>query len=156
MPGRVCAIQTADCLPVLFCAADGSAVAAAHAGWRGLAAGVLGATVQALAAAAPGVDLLAWMGPAIGPAHFEVGEEVREAFLDIDPASSPAFVGNERGRWQCDLYGLARRALVRAGVVSVTGGGFCTVAEQGRFFSYRRDGGRTGRMASLIWLEPAP
>ncbi|MEY4760911.1 MAG: hypothetical protein RLZZ200_767 [Pseudomonadota bacterium] len=156
MPGRVCAIQTADCLPVLFAAVDGSAVAAAHAGWRGLAAGVLEATVAALDAASPGVDVVAWLGPAIGPAHFEVGAEVVEAFEGPDPDAEIAFVENERGRWQCDLYTLARRSLSRVGVASIHGGGHCTVAESDRFYSYRRDGGRTGRMASLIWIEPRP
>jgi polyphenol oxidase len=154
-PGRVCAIQTADCLPVLFAAADGSTVAAAHAGWRGLAAGVLEASVQALVSAAPDVPVLAWLGPAIGPAHFEVGEEVRSAFVGPDPDAEIAFVENARGRWQCDLYTLARRALARVGVADIRGGEHCTYAEADRFFSYRRDG-QTGRMASLIWIDPAP
>jgi polyphenol oxidase len=153
-PGRVCAIQTADCLPVLLAAADGSAVAAAHAGWRGLAAGVLAATVAALAAAAPQRPLLAWLGPAISPAHFEVGEDVREAFVGPDPEAEIAFIENARGRWQCDLYTLARRALARAGVADISGGEHCSFAETGRFYSYRRDG-RTGRMASLVWIDPA-
>ena len=155
-PGHVCAIQTADCLPVLLAADDGSAVAAAHAGWRGLAGGVLQATVEALADAAPAARLIAWLGPAIGPAHFEVGEEVVEAFVGQDPDAEIAFVGNALGRWQCDLYSLARRALARAGVASIHGGGLCTYADADRFYSYRRDGGRTGRMASLVWLDPAP
>lgn len=154
--GRVCAIQTADCLPVLFATTDGSAVAAAHAGWRGLAAGVLEATVGALDEAAPGVDVIAWLGPAIGPAHFEVGAEVVEAFEGPDPDAEIAFIQNDRGRWQCDLYTLARRALARAGVVSIHGGEHCTYAETARFYSYRRDGGQTGRMASLIWRAPTP
>ena len=155
VPGRICAIQTADCLPVLFAAADGSAVAAAHAGWRGLAAGVLEASVAALASAAPDVPVLAWLGPAIGPAHFEVGAEVREAFVGPDPDAEIAFIENARGRWQCDLYTLARRALARVGVADIRGGEHCTFAETDRFYSYRRDG-QTGRMASLIWIDPAP
>jgi len=146
--GRVCAIQVADCMPVLFAAADGSAVGAAHAGWRGLAGGVLESTVRAMGTA-PG-ELLAWMGPAIGQAHFEVGDEVRAAFLAADPGAAAAFIANERGRWQCDLYALARRRLAALGVTSVHGGGWCTYTGAERFFSYRRDG-RCGRMAALIW-----
>jgi len=148
-PGRICAIQVADCMPVLFAAADGSAVGAAHAGWRGLAGGVLQATVVALKT--PPAELLAWLGPAIGQAHFEVGDEVRAAFLDGDPGAAGAFVANPRGRWQCDLHALARRKLAALGVQSVHGGGWCTYAEPGRFFSYRRDG-RCGRMAAVIWI----
>ena len=148
-PGRVCVIQVADCMPVLFAAADGCAVAAAHAGWRGLAGGVLEATVRAMNTA-PG-ELLAWLGPAIGQAHFEVGEEVRAAFLATDAGAGAAFTANERGRWQCDLHVLARRRLSRLGVHSIHGGDWCTHADAGRFFSYRRDGS-CGRMAALIWL----
>jgi YfiH family protein len=148
IPGRVCAIQVADCMPVLFAAADGSAVAAAHAGWRGLAGGVLEATARAMRA--PPAELLAWLGPAIGQAHFEVGEEVRAAFLAADPGAAAAFTANARGRWQCDLYVLARRRLAALGVPSIHGGAWCTYADPGRFFSYRRDG-RCGRMAALIW-----
>lgn len=147
---RVCVIQVADCMPVLLTAADGSAVGAAHAGWRGLAGGVLEATVRALNS--PPGKLLAWLGPAIGQAHFEVGEEVRAAFLAADPGAAAAFAANERGRWQCDLYALARQRLDAMGVGAVHGGGACTYADAGRFFSYRRDG-RCGRMAALIWRE---
>lgn len=146
--GRICAIQVADCMPVLFASADGSAVGAAHAGWRGLAGGVLEAVVGAMRAAPEG--LVAWLGPAIGQAHFEVGEEVRAAFLAGDPGAEVAFAANPRGRWQCDLYGLARRRLEALGVGHVCGGSWCTYADAGRFFSYRRDG-RCGRMAALIW-----
>jgi hypothetical protein len=145
---RVCAIQVADCMPVLFASADGAAVGAAHAGWRGLAGGVLEAVVAAMRVAP--VRLLAWLGPAIGQAHFEVGEEVRAAFLAADPGAEAAFAANPRGRWQCDLYGLARRRLAALGVGRVYGGSWCTYADAGRFFSYRRDG-RCGRMAALIW-----
>ncbi len=148
IPGRICAIQVADCMPVLLAAADGSAVGAAHAGWRGLAGGVLEATVRAMKT--PPAELLAWLGPAIGPAHFEVGEEVRAAFLAADAGAAAAFTANPRGRWQCDLYALARRRLAALGVSSVHGGGWCTYADPGRFFSYRRDG-RCGRMAALTW-----
>jgi YfiH family protein len=147
--GNVCVMQVADCMPVLFAARDGCAVAAAHAGWRGLAAGVLEATVARLAVAPRG--LIAWLGPAIGPAHFEVGGEVRAAFLAHDPAAAAAFSANSRGRWQCDLSALARRRLSAAGVSAVFGGRWCTYADPARFFSYRRDG-QCGRMAALIWL----
>ena len=145
---RVCAIQVADCMPVLFAATDGSAVGAAHAGWRGLAGGVLEAVVDAMRA--PPEGLLAWLGPAIGQAHFEVGEEVRAAFLAADPGAAVAFTANLRGRWQCDLYGLARRRLAALGVTQIHGAGWCTYADARGFFSYRRDG-RCGRMAALIW-----
>jgi polyphenol oxidase len=147
--GRVGVIQVADCLPVLLATRDASAVAAAHAGWRGLAAGVLEATVGKL-----GVDpaaLLAWLGPAIGQAHFEVGAEVRAAFLRHDASAAAAFSVNARGRWQCELVALARQRLHALGVREVFGGEWCTYADRARFFSYRRDG-RCGRMAALIWL----
>ncbi len=147
--GSVCAIQVADCMPVLFAARDGCAVAAAHAGWRGLVAGVLEATLARLAVAPAGV--IAWLGPAIGAAHFEVGGEVRAAFLAHDAAAAAAFTANTRGRWQCDLNALARRRLSAAGVTAVFGGGWCTYSDPLRFFSYRR-AGRCGRMAALIWL----
>ncbi len=148
MPGRVCAIQVADCMPVLFASADGAAIGAAHAGWRGLAGGVLEAVVAAMQA--PPDGLLAWLGPAIGQTHFEVGDEVRAAFLAADPGAGAAFTANPRGRWQCDLYGLAKRRLAALGVTRVHGGGWCTYADAGNFFSYRREG-RCGRMAALIW-----
>ena len=154
--GPVCVVQVADCLPVLLCTGGGSAVGAAHCGWRGLAAGGLEATGRAMRT--PPAQLLAWLGPAIGQAHFEVGEDVHAAFTAGDPGAAPAFVKNERGRWQCDLYALARRRLAALGVERVSGGGWCTYADPGRFFSYRRDG-RCGRMAALIWrsdpLAPA-
>jgi polyphenol oxidase len=151
--GRVCAVQVADCLPVLFAARSGSAVAAAHCGWRGLAGGVLEATVAALAVSAG--ELYAWLGPAIGPAAFEVGEEVRAAFMTQDERAAQAFAGNARGRWQCDLFQLARQRLAALGVSAVFGGGVCTASDPQRFFSYRRDG-RCGRMAALVWLATAP
>jgi YfiH family protein len=151
--GRVCAIQVADCLPVLLAARNGSAVAAAHCGWRGLAGGVLEATLAALRL--PGGELYAWLGPAIGPGAFEVGAEVRAAFLAQDPRAATAFTANSRGRWQCDLFALARQRLAKLGVSAVYGGGVCTHDDPQRFFSYRRDG-RCGRMAALIWLTRAP
>jgi YfiH family protein len=149
-PGRVCAVQVADCLPVLMSVHDGSAVAVAHAGWRGLAAGVLEATVQALAVEP--AQLIAWLGPAIGPANFEVGDEVRQAFHGHDAGAADAFAANARGRWQCDLVGLARRRLAALGVAAVFGGNWCTYTDAVSFFSYRRDR-RCGRMAALIWRE---
>jgi YfiH family protein len=148
--GRVCAILTADCLPIVLAAASGDLVAAAHAGWRGLAGGVIEATVGALAV--PPESLLAWLGPAIGPLHFEVGGEVREALLAADSGAAAAFVPNSRGRFMADLAALARRRLVGLGVKRIYGGGNCTFADAGRFFSHRRDG-VTGRQATLIWLE---
>lgn len=152
-PRKVCAIQVADCMPVLFADREGTAVAAAHAGWRGLAAGVLESTVRALAL--PPDRLLAWLGPAIGPEGFEVGSDVRDAFTLDDPGATSAFVPNARGKWQCDLVALARRRLARFGVRDVTGGEWCTWSDASSFFSYRRDG-RCGRMAALIWMEDPP
>ena len=148
-PGVVCAVMTADCLPVLLCDRSGTRVAAAHAGWRGLLGGVVEAAAAALDR--PAHELLAWLGPAIGPDAFEVGEEVRAAFLADDPGAGAAFRPSPAGRWLADIYALARRRLARMGVTSVHGGGLCTLNDAERFYSYRRDG-RTGRMASLIWL----
>jgi YfiH family protein len=148
-PGLACAILTADCLPVLFCDREGTRVAAAHAGWRGLVGGVLSRTLDALAI--PSSRLLAWLGPAIEQDAFEVGDEVRDQFIARDAGHAAAFVGNARGRWQADLYGLARRELEKLGVVAIHGGGERCYADTARFFSYRRDG-RTGRMATIIWL----
>jgi YfiH family protein len=149
--GRVCAIQVADCLPVLFAARDGSVVGAAHAGWRGLAAGVVENTVAALGV--PAAQLLAWIGPGIGQAHFEVGPEVRDALIGSAAAGSAAaaFIVNARGRWQCDLVALVRLRLASLGLTAVHGGRWCTFADAENFFSHRRDG-RSGRMAALIWL----
>lgn len=145
----VCAVLTADCLPVLFCDRAGTRVAAAHAGWRGLVGGVLAETINALRV--PPSELLAWLGPAIEQEAFEVGPEVREQFMARDPNNAAAFQSNARGRWQADLYQLARNELARLGVTSVHGGGFKCFADSERFFSYRRDP-RTGRMATLVWL----
>ena len=151
-PGRVCAILTADCLPILLAADSGDWVAAAHAGWRGLAGGVIEAAVSA----SPGAPaaLMAWLGPAIGPAHFEVGGEVREALLAGDLGGAAAFTPNARGRYLADLSELARRRLKALGVSRIYGGGECTCARGDRYFSHRRDG-VTGRQATLIWLETA-
>ena len=146
--GVVCAVLTADCLPVLVAAADGGEVAAAHAGWRGLCAGVLETVVGEMAVAPE--TLLAWLGPAISQAAYEVGPEVRAQFVDRDPRAADCFVANQGGRWQADLYALARQRLAEAGVRQVFGGNRCTHAEADRFFSYRRDG-QCGRMASFIF-----
>jgi len=152
--GIVCAVRTADCLPVLFADRAGTVAGVAHAGWRGLAAGVLEATVAALAAlgGAPH-DLVAWFGPAIGPAAFEVGDEVRAAFAASDPDSRGCFAPAGEGKWRADLYALARRRLATAGVHDVSGGGWCTVADAARFYSHRR-ARDAARMATLVWLAP--
>lgn len=149
-PGRVCAVLTADCLPVLFCNRQGTVVAAAHAGWRGLAMGVLARTVEHMACR-PG-DVVAWLGPAIGPGAFEVGPEVRAVFLERLPGAACAFASGQGDRLFADIYRLARLSLAGAGVQAVYGGGLCTVRQSGLFHSYRRDG-RCGRMASLVWLK---
>lgn len=168
--GAVCVVMTADCLPVLFCDKQGRQVAAAHAGWRGLCGGVLERTVAEFERAE---DVLAWLGPAIGPNYFEVGAEVRAAFIEQDPAAAEAFTasvgaessgrgGASSNKYLADLYLLARQRLARAGVTAVYGGGFCTYSDREhsaegntgqRFYSYRRDGARSGRMASLIYLR---
>lgn len=153
-PGRVCAVMTADCLPVVFADLGGSRIGVAHAGWRGLAGGVLEATIDALRV--PPGQLLAWLGPAIAQPAFEVGPEVRAAFVARNPEHEAAFAPNDAGRFQADLYLLARQALVRAGVRAVHGGGRCTFAEPAEFYSFRRDGGRTGRMATVAWLDAGP
>lgn len=149
-PGIACAAMTADCLPVLFCNRAGTRVAAAHAGWRGLANGVLEATLDSLAV--PADEILAWLGPAIGPQAFEVGPEVREAFIAQLPLASQAFAASPNaGKFLADIYQLARLRLAARGVTAVYGGGLCTVTDP-RFFSYRRNP-RTGRFASLVWIE---
>ncbi|MFC1683877.1 peptidoglycan editing factor PgeF [Pseudomonadota bacterium] len=148
--GQVCAVLTADCLPLLLCDREGAQVAAIHAGWRGLAAGVIEAALKRFSA--PGEEIVAWLGPAIGPQAFEVGDEVRDAFIKHDPSAANAFVVNRPGHWLADIYLLARQRLVACGVGFVGGGDCCTVFDEARFFSYRRDG-KTGRMASLIWME---
>ncbi|MHB1176288.1 MAG: peptidoglycan editing factor PgeF [Sulfuriferula sp.] len=147
---RVCVVLTADCLPVLFCDVEGNVVAAAHAGWRGLLGGMLEATVAAMHL--PGAGVMAWLGPAIGAQAFEVGDEVRDAFIAEQPAASAAFVAYRPGKWLADIHALARMRLQRIGVTRIYGGGACTYTEPARFYSYRRDG-VTGRMASLIWLQ---
>ncbi len=149
-PGRVCAVLTADCLPLLLCNRSGTRVAAVHAGWRGLSAGVIESTLARFEDNS--ADILAWLGPAIGPAAFEVGPEVREAFTAEHPEDEQAFVANRPGHWLADIYALARARLQAKGLGFVGGGDYCTVSEPERFFSYRRDG-VTGRMAALIWIS---
>ena len=149
-PGIACTVMTADCLPALFCDRAGTRVAAAHAGWRGLAAGVLEAAAHSLNVEPD--DILVWLGPAIGPAVFEVGGEVRDVFIDDMPQAATAFVPSvNEGRYMADIYELARLRLARYGITAVYGGGFCTVTDP-RFYSYRRSP-RTGRFASLVWIE---
>lgn len=145
----VCTVMTADCLPLLFCNRQGTVVAAAHAGWRGLLDGVIEATVLRMDVAAR--ELLVWLGPAIGPAAFEVGDEVRDAFIAHDAEAASAFVPSPNGRWLADIYRLARQRLNKMGIAAIHGGHWCTYSDSERFYSYRRDG-VTGRMASLIWL----
>lgn len=149
-PGVVLAVLTADCLPVVFAAADGSRVGVAHAGWRGLAGGVLENTVAAMAT--PGGALQAWLGPAAGPQAYEVGAEVLEAFTAGDPGAAGAFAVTRPGHWHVDLYALARRRLQAAGIAAadIHGGGRCTISDPQRFYSHRRDA-RTGRMATVVW-----
>ncbi|GAA5183748.1 peptidoglycan editing factor PgeF [Niveibacterium umoris] len=148
----VCVVMVADCLPVLFCNRAGSVVGAAHAGWRGLHAGVLEATIARMDVAPE--DLLVWLGPAIGPKHFEVGPEVRAAFVESSPEDADCFAAGEGDRWMADLFGLAKARLARAGVGAgaVFGGKRCTVSDRESFYSYRRDG-RSGRMGAFIWME---
>jgi YfiH family protein len=150
VPGAVIGVLTADCLPVLLCDRQGASVGVAHAGWRGLAAGVIENTVAKMQ-----VDprqLLAYLGPAIGAGAYEVGDDVRRVFVAADERAKAAFADRSPGKYLADLYLLARQRLAKTGIMSVHGGGFCTFAESGRFYSYRRDG-PTGRMASLIWIE---
>lgn len=148
--GVVCAVLTADCMPVVIADEAGTAVAVAHAGWRGLADGVLEATLAALPVAPQ--RCRAWLGPAIGPRVFEVGPEVRERLLAADTGAASALQRGAGDRWLADLYALARRRLRAAGVAHIDGGGYCTFSEPARFFSHRRDGQATGRMATLAWL----
>jgi YfiH family protein len=152
-PGMVCAVLTADCLPVLLCDRDGTKVASLHAGWRGLAAGIIEQGVEALQTS--GHSLLAWLGPAIGPQAFEVGPEVHETFVRHDALAKDAFRAGHGDRYLADIYLLARQRLARLGVEAIYGGGFCTATDDARFYSYRRDGA-CGRMATLIWLGDGP
>jgi YfiH family protein len=147
--GTVCAVLTADCLPVLFCGDQGKVIAAAHAGWRGLRAGILAETLKVMNCR----DIHVWLGPAIGPDQFEVGDEVRDAFVGDNPSTAAAFRKARPGKWLADIYRLARINLSELGIDHIYGGGLCTVTDPQRFYSYRRDGATTGRMASLIWRD---
>jgi polyphenol oxidase len=149
-PNIVCAVLTADCLPVFFCNKNATHVAIAHAGWRGLADGVIEETIKVLKI--PGDELLVWLGPAIGPQAFEVGEEVLQQFCAVDPQAAIAFKPSSNNRWLGDMYLLAKQRLQKYGVTAIHGGDLCTYSDSEKFFSYRRDG-QTGRMASSIWLE---
>ena len=154
VPGVVLAILTADCLPVVLAARDGGEIAAAHAGWPGLSAGMLEATLAAMRSSPEA--LVAWIGPCAGPSRYEVGRNVFEAFVDPDPGAAAAFAPTRPGHWLADLPALARRRLVAAGLApaAIHGGELCTISDPGRFFSHRRDG-RSGRIATLAWIEPA-
>lgn len=147
--GTVCAVLTADCLPVLFCGDDGAVIAAAHAGWRGLQAGVIKQTLLAMRCR----DVSIWLGPAIGPDNFEVGDDVRDAFIADNAKAALAFKAQVPGKWLADIYQLAKLQFKELGIEKIHGGGYCTVADAQRFYSYRRDGATTGRMASLIWRD---
>ncbi len=147
--GSVCAVMTADCLPVLLCDTQGTVVGAVHAGWRGLAAGVIEAAVQAMEVAPQ--EVMAWLGPAISQQVFEVGDEVRAAFMAVQPQASSAFIAGQPGKWLADIHALAKLRLNALGIVQIYGGGHCTYREREKFFSYRRDGA-TGRMGTFIWL----
>ena len=149
-PGAVCAVMTADCLPLLLCDDKGSVVGAAHAGWRGLCDGVIEQTVHAMQV--PASTLMAWLGPAIGPAAFEVGAEVRAAFVAKQPQAATAFVAGVDGKWMADIYQLARLRLNALGITRIYGGDLCTYNDPERFYSYRRDGA-SGRMGTFIWLS---
>lgn len=149
-PGLVCSVLTADCLPVLLTDTQGRHVSAIHAGWRGLVDGVIEAALDRFDS---GAELLAWLGPAIGPQQFEVGAEVRQAFVDHDPLASAAFQPCGEQKWLGDMYALARQRLQARGVDRIYGGGRCTVTESDLFYSYRRDGEKSGRMATGIWIE---
>lgn len=154
VPGAVLAVLTADCLPAVLASKDGSEVAAAHAGWRGLADGVLETTVAAMATS-PG-DLQVWLGPAAGPQRYEIGQAVFDAFMSKDAGAQAAFVPTRPGHWRVDLYSLARMRLQKVGVSAdaIHGGDLCTISDPSRFFSHRRDA-RTGRMATLVWMQSA-
>lgn len=150
-PKQICTVFTADCLPLLICNKSGTHVAAIHAGWRGLANGIIENTIQALHQ--PGDSLLVWLGPAIGPAKFEVGRDVYDAFVDQQAEARTAFLPQKNDKWMANLYTLASMRLAKLGITSIYGGNYCTFTQDDLFYSYRRDKGQTGRMASLIWIE---
>ncbi len=147
----VCAVLTADCLPILLCNRQGSYVAAIHAGWRGLQKQIIDRTLDKIPCDPK--DLMAWLGPAIGPKHFEVGDEVRDLFITMDKDLMSAFTNSINHRWLCDLYAIARLQLKKRLITQIYGGDYCTYSDPNKFYSYRRDGAKTGRMASLIWIN---
>jgi len=147
---HICVVMTADCLPILLCNRNGSTVAAIHAGWRGLSNGIIESTIQGLHLVPD--EILVWLGPAIGPNQYEVGDEVRECFIKKNPNAAEAFTPSINDRWMADLYALARLRLNEIGIAEIFGGNYCTYSDTERFFSYRRDNKITGRMASLIWI----
>lgn len=149
---QICVVLTADCLPILLCNKEGTSVAAIHAGWRGLMKGVIESTLKSL----PSSEWLAWLGPAIGPQHFEVGNEVREQFIDSHPEDTHAFVPSKNQRWLANIYTLAKTRLNKLGILKIYGGNYCTYSDSDAFYSYRRDGEKTGRLASLIWITSPP
>lgn len=146
--GVVCGVLTADCLPLLMCDRQASCIAAIHVGWRGMAMGIIEQAIQVFSRSA---DVMAWLGPAIGPLAYEVGDQVRDTFVRQDPRAEAAFQSSVEGKWRADLYALARQRLTDKGVDEIYGGGYCTCQDSVSFYSYRRDG-ITGRMASLIWM----
>lgn len=152
-PGAVCVVLTADCLPVLLTNRAGDQVAAVHAGWRGLAAGILEASVAAFQSTHNRKDIIAWLGPAISQTAFQVGDQVREAFVQQQPQAETAFIAEQPGSWRADLYQLARQRLQAVGVQHINGGDYCTYTDQARYYSYRR-AANTGRMATMIWIAP--
>jgi hypothetical protein len=150
-PNRICVALTADCLPILLCHRAGTQVAAIHAGWRGLGAGIIESTLKGMNI--NNKDLIVWLGPGISQPNYEVGEEVRELFLSYDKEAKSAFIPSPQGRWLVDLYELARMRLKKQGIIEVYGGEFCTFSDPIRFYSYRRDKAYLGNMATMIWIE---
>ena len=150
---QVCVVLTADCLPILLCNNEGTQVAAIHAGWRGLLNGIIESTLEAMGSPQ---NILVWLGPAIGPTHFEVGEEVREQFIAKDNEAAHAFIPSPNGRWLANIYKLARLRFKKKNINEIYGGNYCTYSDPLSFYSYRRDGARTGRQASLIWISSTP
>jgi len=150
-PNQVCIVLTADCLPILLCDHKGTKVSAIHAGWRGLFNGIIAETLKKMDCKK--TEILAWLGPAIGPTAYEVGNEIRDIFMQSDTLSHSAFTPSKNGRWMCNLYAIARIQLQKQGIHSIYGGTHCTYSDAHNFFSYRRDGIKTGRMATLIWIN---
>lgn len=150
-PGRVCSVLTADCLPVFICNREGTRVAVAHAGWRGLASGIIESTLAALSI--PADETLVWLGPAISQKQFEVGQDVYDAFIQYDPSAIAAFIAHKSGKWMADLYLLAKQRLAAKGIEAIYGGDYCTYTQDDLFFSYRREKENPGRLASLIWFD---